>query len=252
MNRWLRSLCIVASIAAAPLIARAQERASPETDPAGEAPRTAPVETPVVEAAVVLPPPPPPPQATVSAIAASPPVESLPLSDGPRDRVVGLGTAIGGGVAVGGVYAPGSSGSIGYVGPAIELPSFEGLFFIDDHVSIDVSIPLLNTVIVGVLPSGFFAWATNVGLDFSIGDSWVRFIVGPELGFAVVSYSGYTRGQINLGALVGVELLSRGRGFGFRIMTRPQVQFSLPTDGGVFGVGGNALLELGFIGYLGT
>ena len=66
-----------------------------------------------------------------------------------------------------------------FFGPAIELPTLEAYIFFDDHLSLDVSIPLWNTIVLAAFASGLTLWATNFILDFSIGDDWVRFVVGP-------------------------------------------------------------------------
>jgi hypothetical protein len=252
MHRWIR-LAVSASFTfalASTAAAQGTTAGAPSTTPAPDTTASGDTsatsgggvteETPFVPAGYT-----PAPGASAEEAAVEPEI----TTPAPPRRGVGLGTAFGGGIAAGGAYAPGGASGFTYVSPAVELPAVEGLFFIDDHLSIDVSIPIMNTIIVAALGNAV-AWATNVYLDFSIGDDWVRFIVGPALGFAVVSAPGITVGQINVGALVGLELLSSGRGFGFRVMSRPQVQFPLANLGGGFVVGGNALLELAFIGYI--
>lgn len=196
--------------------------------------------------------------ATGSAVApppaytAPPPAESYVAP--PPTRVFGLGTAIGGGGAAAGAYALSSSSGV-YLGPAIELPTLEALIFIDDHLSVDVSIPLWNSIIISGFSNGLFLWGTNVLLDFSLGDDWVRFIVGPELGFQYFGFSfgstSYTYTTLGVGALVGVELLTRTRLFGFRAMSRPNIGFTFASGTAeAFAVSGTVLIELGFIWYI--
>jgi hypothetical protein len=251
MNRWgLVSLLV---LALAPSSATAQD---PAADPgSGD---TAPAAADDAAGSVA---PSPAPSASVTvpagyAVAAPPEVPDAEseLASPPR-RVFGLGTALGGGVAAGGAYtfSSGSSGAL-LLSPAIEIHSLEAMFFFSDHLSLDVSIPLGNTLIVAAATASsgnpLVPWGTNLTLDFSIGDDWVRFIVGPSVGLVALAVESTVYVQLGAGALVGLELLTRGRAFGFRVMTRPQVQFALPVGGSVFAVGGLALLEVGFIGYI--
>lgn len=176
------------------------------------------------------------------------------LAPTPPRRVFGLGTALGGGIAFGGAYALGSGGASieAYPAPALEIHSLEAMFFFDDHLSLDISIPLLNTIIIGIASGSeqIVPWGTNFLLDFSIGDDWVRFLVGPSVGIGLLAYRSSVFLQINVGAMLGLELLTRGRAFGFRIMTRPQAQFAITSvPSHTIGIGGVAMLELGFIGY---
>jgi len=263
MNRWGLLSFLVLTLAA-------QSAGAQDAPPDGLAP-----ESPEAEAPESSEPVPPGSSETADRLAASPPpptsvavvppgyvLADAPVLDEPElvapplRRVIGLGTALGGGVAVGGAYTFGSGATTsGYLGPALEIHSLEAQFFFNDHLSLDISIPLLNTIIIAIASASAsfdqpVPWATNFFLDFSIGDDWVRFIVGPSVGFAAVAYRGTVYAQINAGAMVGLELLTRGRAFGFRIMTRPQVQFVLPSGSSAFGVGGLALLEVGFIGYI--
>ncbi len=78
----------------------------------------------------------------------------------------------------------------------------------------------------------------------------MRFVVGPTLGAIVFADRGNVGPQIAIGAVLGVELLTPRRDFGFRIMTRPQVQIAIPTDVFLFQVGGMGMIELCFVGYV--
>lgn len=194
----------------------------------------------------------PPPDAAPRAYYVEPPTTVIePGELEAPHRIFGLGTAFGGGIAGAGAYTTSASTGV-YVLPAIELPTLEALIFIDDHLSIDITIPLWNTIVVAAF-AGYVPWATNILLDFSIGDDWVRFIVGPEIGFSFVDYGrsyAFQSAQINIGALVGVELLSRGRLFGFRIMSRPAIGIAFTSaSSDAVAIGGNALFELALISY---
>jgi hypothetical protein len=186
----------------------------------------------------------PPPGEVVEA----PPEHQRPRS-GPPQRQFGLGSTLGFGVAVAGAFSLGATAFA--AGPALELPTIEAYIFVDDHFSIDISVPIFNTIVLAAA-AGIGVFRADVYADFSIGDDWVRFVVGPGLGFSYGDFGNgrFTTSQINIDALVGVELLSVSRLFGFRVQTRPFLGIAFVSSSSGVGVGGGALLELALAWYV--
>jgi hypothetical protein len=139
-------------------------------------------------------------------------------------RVIGAGTALGAGVRSTPAYfaiSPGEGENL-----QLGLPTFELLAFVDDHFSVDVSVPLLAALLF-VSPADGVFWATNVFLDWSFGANELRFVVGPGLGFEFATGQPHAGGGARLTGLIGFEVLTSDRLFGFRLVARPW-----------FGVGG--------------
>lgn len=142
-------------------------------------------------------------------------------------RILGLGTALGVGGGLAASFQPGvpQGSTLGEL--TLRLPTIEGIFFLDDHVSIDVSIPIALLAIDSI--NQYVEWRTSLYLDFSVGDDWLRFVVGPGVGLGHLEHGdrpgtgllARASTEISVGALLGLEILSRGRLFGLRIVTRP-------------------------------
>lgn len=160
-------------------------------------------------------------------------------------RRYGIGSAIGagylGGSATGGSFA----GTVGVL-----LPTMELRFFNRRGGSVDLSVPISNTLVAGAF-ARIFAWSTDVYYNFNLGPGRVRFLAAPGLGFAVLA--GYGAGGVSLRvpAILGVEFLSPGRGFGFQIRGRPHFEVGYASSGSssLTAIGGGFMAELAFIGY---
>ncbi len=190
-------------------------------------------------------------QPLVSTPAAVPPVQLV------HERRWGLGTTLGGGVAVSSAFAAGMSSTSGPVF-ALLFPTFDARIFLSGGYSVDLSVPVLNLAVV-MASLKLFAWQTDGYFNFNFGRSSVRFLLGPGLGFTTLigslmgtSVAGFS---LRIPAVIGMEVLSAQRGFGFQLAARPWVEFAIAgaavgsssAVGG--GVGGGALLTIGFFGY---
>lgn len=160
-----------------------------------------------------------------------------------EERKWGLGTAVGGGFAF--AQVNGTSA----LSPAFLLPSFEMGFFRSNGHSIDLSIPIVNTLFVAQL-SGFrtFVFSIDAFYNFNLGPGRVRFLIGPGLGLAFGVSSGAFFG-LRLPAEVGVEFMTRARGFGFKILARPWLQIETATGASGAFFGGGLMAALGFSFY---
>jgi hypothetical protein len=120
---------------------------------------------------------------------------------------------------------------------AYSLGSFELSAFVHEGLSIDVSAQLWATL-VGLVRSQI-AWTSTVYLDWSFGGS-LRVLVGPGLGVSTLAApsdpTGHAGAELRLAALLGMESLSEGEAFGFRLVTRPWLGLG----------GGDAGLQLGY------
>ena len=213
-----------------------QDEAPPPVDPAEQAP--------AVQAEPVMP---APPVTYGPAEAPPPPPEPVVSAEHHRPtRVFGLGTSHGAGVAAASIsdFSGGSTLALGF---ALLLPSLEAQIFLgSDDISLEVSVPVLNIAIVSAVTS-WFVWNTNVYLAFHFGDD-VRFVVGPGLGFSVVSAGSLGGFSLRIPAVIGVEFLTPASSFGARLQTRPFVELAFVSGGTQ--VGGGALLELAFHFYV--
>lgn len=165
-------------------------------------------------------------------------------------RTFGIGTTLAG-AGFGAYKVAGSTGdSISGVGFGLLLPTIDGQIFFGDEYSLDLSIPLTNMIIVSAASEGFL-FQLDAMFNVNAGHGGVRFIAGPGLGFSVLSSDGATGGAIRIPGQLGVEFLTSGSGFGFKIAARPWVEFAFASNGSVSagGVGGGALLVLGLSGY---
>jgi hypothetical protein len=164
-------------------------------------------------------------------------------------RSFGGGTAIGAGVAA--VTAVSSIGkSASGVGLALLLPSLELQAFFKREHSIDFSVPITNIIVGSILAKGFF-FNADVFYNPNIGKGIARFIVGPGIGFTAFSVQGVSGGTFRIPGQLGLELLTKGRGFGFKILARPWVEFggASNSSASASGVGGGVLGALVFSGY---
>lgn len=164
----------------------------------------------------------------------------------PGPRTFGGGVSFGVGLQSWNDYDHGA----GYRPVAIgaSLGTLELMFFADDHLSLDLSLATWVPVL-DVVETGAGAYTATAYLDWSFGDR-TRFVVGPGLGASghtasprgsTLTLAGAAGAQLRIAGLVGLEIVSAGRMFGFRLVTRPW----LSIGGGDAGLqlGGGALLE---------
>ena len=164
-------------------------------------------------------------------------------------RSFGVGTAFGAGYAAVSVVSSTGSTASG-ASPALLLPTLELQFFTRRGHSVDISVPISNLLIVSAVTEGFF-FMSDVFYNLNIGDGQAQFLLGPGLGLSMGSVSGAFAMSFRVPATIGVEFLTRARGFGFKIMLRPYVEFAVGQGSGssASGVGGGALLDLGLSWY---
>ena len=168
---------------------------------------------------------------------------------GPPRRSFGVGTAFGAGYAS--YTAVSSTGSTdSRASFALLLPTLELQFFTRRGHSIDISVPISNLAIVSAVTEGFF-FMSDVFYNFNVGRGRAQLLLGPGLGVGLGSVSGAFAMSFRVPATVGVEFLTRARGFGFKIMLRPYVEFAVAGGGGASAsaVGGGALFALGLSWY---
>lgn len=143
-------------------------------------------------------------------------------SAGNLTRTAGAGVGVGGGCGLASVLGLPS----GSAGGALLLPALELRFFLASGHSIDLSVPIVNSVLASVLLGGF-----TVGLDgfynFNAGTEGVRFLVGPGLGASVLVAGGAAIFALKVPVVLGVEFLTEGRGFGFSVQARPHFDLAL-------------------------
>lgn len=162
-------------------------------------------------------------------------------------RIFGAGTALGGGFGAFSVTSTTGSTSTGVL-PAIMLPTLELQGFItEDEYSIDVTVPLTNLIISSVAVEGFI-WQTDAFFNFNLGSGTARFIIGPGLGFTAGTVNGVAAASIRFPAELGLELLTSGNGFGFKILARPW--FEVAPTSSADAIGGGLIGLLGFSGYV--
>ncbi len=167
-------------------------------------------------------------------------------------RSWGVGSTLGGGFTASSTV--GSTSSASGIAPGLVLPTLDARAFLRSGYSIDLSIPLVNLVWTSILLRGF-AWSTDVFFNFNVGQGSVRFLGGPGIGFSAIGGSVYgtTFGgaSLRLPGVVGLEVLTAGRGFGFQIMMRPWMEFAVAGASTATGgaVGGGMMFLIGFFGY---
>jgi hypothetical protein len=165
-------------------------------------------------------------------------------------RLFGIGTALGGGFDVMSVTSP--RGTASTLTPALMVGTLELQFFMPRGYSIDVSSPILNEILASQSVHGA-VFQTDAFFNFNAGRGAFRLIAGPGLGFMVAglpSKSGETQtaGWIRIPAEIGVEVLTPGRGFGFKVLGRPYVEVGFGS-GNERGVGGGMLALMAFSWY---
>lgn len=143
----------------------------------------------------------------------------------------GIGTAFGAGFSAG----PRSTPSL-----ALGLPSLEVQSFTRRGHSIDISLPIFNMLYVLGLSGGkVVVLGVDFFYNFNLGSGRVRFLVGPGLGLAAGIVGDVGVFALRIPAEVGVEFLTKKRGFGFKILARPwaEVGYAGNIAGAVFGGG---------------
>jgi hypothetical protein len=107
-------------------------------------------------------------------------------------------------------------------------------------------VPISNIIIVSAV-LGVVAFNTDLFFNANIGPGRVRLLIGPGVGFSVVAGGGYSGGSIRLPAVIGMEILTRSYGVGFRFMLRPWLEYAIGSSGrtSVTGIGGGALAVFG-------
>ena len=171
-------------------------------------------------------------------------------------RTWGIGTVFGAGVTGGTIgtaiadpIQPDTALSSG-AGPSILLPTLELSFFLRRGHSINISIPVVNSVVVSAQVGAFY-FGSDFFYNFNIGHGQVRLLLGPGLGYNLLIGGGYQMGGIRIPGEIGVEFLTRTRRFGFKIMGRPWLEFDFGTNGSTSAgsVGGGIVGLLGFSFY---
>lgn len=244
---WLVFAATILAVHAGASRANAQETPS-GSPPAQEAP--VPIAQPGAPSGRVAPETPTPlPAVVVAPNAPEPPIQ--------QRRAWGLGTALGGGFA--GASLVTTAGGSTYLRPALMLPSFEARIFLRSGFSIDISAPILNSVITSAAYRGI-AWITDVYFNFNVGQGSVRLLAGPGLGFAVIAGSvlaaSVAGASLRVPGVIGLEILTPGRGFGFQILAQPWLEIALAgaatstASASGSAVGGGAIFLLGFVGYV--
>jgi hypothetical protein len=178
---------------------------------------------------------------------------ALADDDGGPRRIAGFGALGGAGFALNSLSGAGISGAFisdatSNFHVAIELPTFEMQFFLDhrSRMSFDISIPLTDTFYIGGYQGPLF-WQSDFFLDWNLGHGNVRGVVGPGLGFSVLSGGGGA-GSFRLTGQGGLEILTSNHGFGFRLMGRPWLE--IVGGGNRSNVGTGLLALIGFNGYV--
>jgi hypothetical protein len=170
-------------------------------------------------------------------------------ADGPHTRVVGLGTGAGGGFAAVTLTSP--TGQVMRTGSALTaalmLPTLEAQVFLNKREwSIDVTVPLTNTLVLAATVGGLF-FNMDAFFNFNLGGDVVRFVIGPGVGFGVVSYAGISGASLRVPIEAGIELLAFRRNFGLKLLARPWLEIS---SGTAQTVGGGLIGLLGISGYI--
>ncbi len=135
-------------------------------------------------------------------------------------RTFGFGIGAGAGLQI---FLGGTSGispSVPILLPAIELQFFP---FRRRDWSLDVSIPLWNTIITAAKDDALFLQADTY-LDFNVGKGNTRLVVGPGLGVAYRDTGGTSTsisGSIRIPFEIGPEFLVSKKHVGIRILARP-------------------------------
>jgi hypothetical protein len=133
---------------------------------------------------------------------------------------------------------------------ALELPSLEMQFFTRRGHSIDVSVPITNTIVIAAVARIFF-WSTDVFYNFNLGRGRVRGLLGPGLGAGLAVGSGGSAGYLRVPILGGVEILSPRARFGFKVQARPffNLAFGSSATSVIVAPGGGVIGELAFSFY---
>jgi len=183
-----------------------------------------------------------------------PPFENAPIADLGGIRTLGVGTAFGGGMVI---SAENPASQMSFLSFAYLLPSLEMQFFTHRGHSIDISAPIVNTLLQLSLSHGqVLVGSIDLFYNFNVGSGRVRFLVGPGVGLAE-GYSfrdGFIRNgylALRFPAEFGVEFLTRRRGFGFKLLARPWAHIGTASDGSMPGpaFGGGVIGALGLSFY---
>ena len=214
-------------------------------------------------APAVNPEPVPPPASTVPPSTSTGPPPASTVAPPPR-RVWGLGSLLFGGGTTGtnsvdpsGEYD--CAGDCIVTGPRFQYPTLEFQRFGHNGHSLDLSLPLFDTIVLGARDRRF-----TLGMDafynFNLGRKRVRLILGPGLGFAVGSRRFdlldvtlvTLEYRVRLPAELGLEILGRQQNFGVKLLVRPwgDVGFLQIADVGRFlQAGAGVMAAVGVSGY---
>ena len=247
---WLRVALSSVVIAVLPSVAFAQEP-TPEVPPPPEAAELKPAPPPLIEA----PPPARQPSATRAGTEGRATEDPTSWSAPPRKlavprRTFGVGFGFGGGYSVGVLTGLGSSSSFG--GPSLLLPTLELHAFLENGQSVDLSIPLINSVVSSLALGGFVAGIDGF-YNFNIGSEQVRFLCGPGLGLGLAFAQGVSVIDFKVPVVLGVEFLTEGRIFGFGLQARPFVDLAIASRyGSSFGGFGGGFMGVLALNWYGT
>ncbi|MCA9719481.1 MAG: hypothetical protein KC468_32750 [Myxococcales bacterium] len=104
--------------------------------------------------------------------------------------------------------------------PTLELRAFLRRGDARETSSIDVSIPVINSLIFSVTGRGFGIGA-DVYYSYEFGRGVTRLIIGPGLGFAVSVADDRALGAARVVGQAGLSLVPRGAKFSFQLLGRP-------------------------------
>ena len=177
-----------------------------------------------------------------------------PAEEPPRiRRRWGIGTLLVGG-AVGGGWLFGEAVVEGPLRFGTELgiayPTVEVQGFWRNGHSIDVSVPLGDSLVAGAL-TGIWLFGFDIFYSVNRGRGRVRQIVGPGLGVMAGGAGGIATGMFRVPVEIGVEVLTRRHRWGFKALARPYFQVGGVGAGGVRvgSVGGGMIAGVGFSRY---
>ena len=154
-------------------------------------------------------------------------------------RKIGFGSALGGGLATMG------SGRTS----AFMLPTLEARLFLANGNSVDLSIPLAG-VLAAAATGEWFNGGIDAFYNFNLGHAGVRFLLGPGLGISAVASPYFTAVELRVPVVLGVEFLTKRRGFGFSLQARPFLDVGIGGNQSVPGtVGGGVIGVLAFNWY---
>ena len=176
---------------------------------------------------------------------------------GPRlleDRSYGVGTAIGGGYTLATVEVRGVDVLTTHT-PVVLLPSLEVRIFLANERSLDISVPVVNTLVIAMTDHvAAIGIETFYNMNFELGSNRTRLLLGPGFGLNVAAgggSSGTGAASFRIPVVVGVEFMSLERNFGFQIRAHPWVEagFGKVASIAPSPLGAGVMAEIAILGY---